>query len=107
MRLIDADDLRERFKERYMAALEWKNKTIFREKAEGEIAAYLECVRTLNAECTIDAVPVVRCKDCVYAKPFNAIWRLPKRNTLICTLNGGAEVAENDFCSFGRINETN
>ena len=54
---------------------------------------------------TIDAVEVVRCKDCVYAKPFNAIWRLPKRNTLICTLNDGAEVAENDFCSFARRKE--
>ena len=33
MRLIDADNLREKFKERYMAAVEWKNKTIFREES--------------------------------------------------------------------------
>ena len=31
MRLIDADELREKIKERYIRAIEWKNKMIFRE----------------------------------------------------------------------------
>ena len=83
MRLIDADKLLER------------------DKYDTMDRRIIAVSSILNAP-TIDAVPVVRCKDCVYAKPFNAIWRLPKKDNLICTLNDGAEVAENDFCSFGR-----
>ena len=94
MRLIDADDLKERFFERYMAALEWRNKTIFKEKANGEIAAYLECVRTLDTECTIDAVPVVRCKECKYFLAED------KGCDLFYAVS-----EEDDFCSFAKRKE--
>ena len=47
---------------------------------------------------TVDAEPVVRCKDCVYAKPFNKIWQLPKMDTLVCTYFENEEVDENFFC---------
>lgn len=64
MRLIDADELKRELKERYMAAVTWKNATLFfKEKAEGEIAAYLEAIRTLNNAPTIDAVPIGERKD--------------------------------------------
>lgn len=69
MRLIDADDLKEKLKERYMAAVVWKNATLyFKEKAEGAIAAYLECVRTLNNEPTIDPIKRAERKEdgCLY-----------------------------------------
>lgn len=107
MRLIDADGLKERFKERYMAALEWKNKTIFREEAEGAIAAYLACVRTLNSECTIDAVPVVRCKDCKYYAHDDfgtgeKYWCMHFVNT---ESNQLLTVDEYDYCSFGERKE--
>ena len=41
---------------------------------------------------------VVRCKDCVYAKPFNKIWQLPIMDTLVCTNFDNEEVDENFFC---------
>ena len=35
---------------------------------------------------TADVVEVVRCKDCFYAKPYNAVWYLPlKENNLWCS----------------------
>ena len=44
---------------------------------------------------TIDAVSVVRCKDCIYCGVFN-----------MCTYNGRMELmGENDYCSRGE-NET-
>ena len=87
MRLIDADDLREKFKERYMAAIEWKNKTIFREEAEGEIAAYLECVITLNNEPTIDPIKraewkedgaLYKCTNCGHTEGYYDMSYCPK-----------------------------
>lgn len=51
---------------------------------------------------TVDAVPVVRCKDCVYCKRFNDVWYLPKRDELLCTLYVETyHTTENDFCSRG------
>ena len=58
MRLIDADDLKEQLKQRYFAACDWKNKTAYKEKADGAISAFLEAVRTLNKAPTIDAKPI-------------------------------------------------
>lgn len=51
---------------------------------------------------TIDAEPVVRCKDCVYCKRFNDVWRLPKSDELLCTLYVETyHTTENDYCSRG------
>lgn len=49
---------------------------------------------------TIDAEPVVRCKDCHYAKPYNKIWQLPKRDTLVCTHFANDEVDNYFFCGY-------
>lgn len=49
---------------------------------------------------TIEAVDVVRCKDCHYAKPYNKIWQLPKRDTLVCTHFANDEVDNNFFCGY-------
>ena len=58
MRLIDADEQREKLIQRYFAAYDWKDKTVYKEKADGAIGAYIEAIRTLNNAPTIDAVPV-------------------------------------------------
>lgn len=57
MRLIDADELKEQLKERYEKAYKWRcETTLYKDKADGEIAAFLEAVRTLNNAPTVDAV---------------------------------------------------
>ena len=33
---------------------------------------------------TIDAVPVVRCENCIYGKPYNEVWYQPKRDSMWC-----------------------
>lgn len=50
---------------------------------------------TLNATPTVDAVQVVRCKDCKYA---DSIGNSSKNR--ICKLNRGL-MWEDDFCSYG------
>lgn len=51
---------------------------------------------------TVDAVEVVRCKDCVYCKRFNDVYQLPKLDVLICRYCCDEdEVTENDYCSWG------
>lgn len=54
----------------------------------------------------VDAVEVVRCKDCVYCKHFNDVWYLPKSDELLCTLHVETyHTTENDYCSRGEKNE--
>ena len=96
MRLIDADALLES------------------ERATGIYAGARGCGKTLLTICrnylhvhvinapTIDAVPVVRCKDCKHYKPgkyfkdINFCHRLP-----YYAEKGGLNVADDDFCSYG------
>lgn len=76
MRLIDADAFLERTKKDPLFPL------VERYGLSGVI----------EHEPTVDAVPVVRCKDCIY------------RSTLfmVCTYNGRCEpVNFDDFCSMG------
>lgn len=69
MRPIDADKLYDELKKRSDAALRW-----YREETDGEREAraeqtfttFCEVKLTLDEQPTIDAVPVVRCKDCKY-----------------------------------------
>ena len=54
----------------------------------------------INDAPTVDAVPVVRCKDCVH-------WREAVTNDkgfLICPASG-MEITDSDFCSYGERNE--
>ena len=45
---------------------------------------------------TIDAVPVVRCKDCTYKQEA----KVNKKGFLICPASG-MEITDDDFCSYG------
>lgn len=86
MRLIDADEI--------------KLPRGFFEKVDN-VPKFYEWLGTLP---TVDAVDVVRCKDCFYCRKYNEIWQLPKRDVLLCIrLYGGdgEEVSAEDYCSWG------
>lgn len=46
---------------------------------------------------TIDAVPVVRCRDCV----GRAFWEKDHNDVPVCLLSGLYVKSENDFCPYG------
>lgn len=52
---------------------------------------------TLNAIPTVDAVPVVRCKDCKHGHCYNEL--APSWECL--RYLGSQQVNENDYCSYG------
>ena len=50
---------------------------------------------------TIDAVPVVRCRECV----GRAFWEKDHNDVPVCLLSGLYVKSENDFCSYGERKE--
>lgn len=46
---------------------------------------------------TVDAVPVVRCKDCTYSRPFGAV-------VFLCTRYADSRL-KTDYCSYGKRKE--
>lgn len=54
----------------------------------------------IKAHPVVDAVPVVRCKDCVYGEEAKE----NERGFLICPASG-MEIVDNDFCSYGERKE--
>lgn len=55
----------------------------------------------IDEQPTVEAEPIVRCKDCVYCKAYNDVWYLPKKDTLFC-IKDEVEVNADDYCSWGR-----
>lgn len=95
MRLIDADNLLKIFDER-LKVYEGKDDT----KERYAYMAWLRSCHAIKDAPTIDAVEVVRCKDCKRAykrKPID-------KTAVLCELFG-AGMKDNDFCSFGERNE--
>lgn len=90
MKLIDADKLA-------------KNLTydIANRPIHGNFKITVASVRAAISNApVIDAVPVVRCKDCSY-------WKAAKVNAkgfLICPASG-MEITEDDYCSYGERKE--
>jgi hypothetical protein len=82
MRLIDADRLSENIYDNISAPYEDS-----REAKE-------ECLCAIEEAPTIDAVPVVRCKDCKYRDGT------PGQPNILC-----AQMHEDDFCSYGERKE--
>lgn len=82
MRLIDADALIEDLE------LLAKHQDSFRQ------SAILGIMHTVKAQKTIDAVEVVRCKDCK--------WLYDEMDDYCCRSHRGlARICENSFCSYG------
>ena len=87
MRLIDADEAYKVFTDYYHQRTEIQHEAL---------------KEALSKVPTVDAIEVIRCKDCVYCKRFNDVWYLPKRDELLCTLYVETyHTTENDFCSKG------
>lgn len=73
----------------YIKELEAENKQLRRERDQA--------VEELHRN--TDAVPVVRCKDCVYKASAEVIYGF-----LICPASG-MEICDDDFCSYGERKE--
>ena len=52
----------------------------------------------LHSAKPIDAVPVVRCRDC----KFRSSWMMNRNLRYICPESGMFPNCENDFCSYGK-----
>ena len=92
-RLIDADRYAEVL-ERYINAPHVK---VFGKYSDGMQIAISTCIELLNAQRTLDAVEVVRCKDCKHRDEYGT-----------CTppiISGYGydclSPEDNDFCSYG------
>lgn len=105
MRLIDADQMAVDESEAYMSAQVQITDDL---KWIVNFAAHSKIQRIIADTPTVDAVPVVRCRDCKYYKiselhpPFKFCFRLrhPTENRSV-----GYRFADDDFCSHGECRE--
>ena len=102
MRLIDADKFIERSKE----IIAEESKYEAGPASWARAVDYEEVIDEINEQPTIDAVPVVRCKDCTYCSHFTdghlecrLLYNLKPVATTYC------QMEENDFCSYGKEKE--
>lgn len=88
-RLIDVNALKEA----------WKDVAV-----DGATLSYIYGLfKSVDDAPTIDAVEVVRCKDCKHA--YYADNRVPHERTWVCERFMNEEINANDFCSFGERSE--
>ena len=93
MRLIDADKLLEIYKK-------WIPQLLSKED-EGDRRGVETCITVLEDMQTVDAVPVVRCRECKYRGTDDCIFHIkgePADEELLLKL-------DNDFCSYGERKE--
>lgn len=64
----------------------------------GEHHTAEDIIMMIKTAPTIDAVPVVRCKDC----KFRSSWMMNRNLRYICPESGMFPNGENDFCSYGK-----
>jgi hypothetical protein len=83
MRVIDADGLRRRI-------------VAFCTGCSTTYLTVENIVMMINQADTVDAVPAVRCRDCVYAQSA----KINKKGFLICPASR-MEITDDDFCSYG------
>ena len=95
-RLIDADSLEAEFRETKMSAVfpKWRNMDIIAKCSVIEYAKKVKSIVT-NAP-TVDAVEVVRCKDCIFFKKGQ-----PFKHKCKNMVGGMYYVSPDDFCSYG------
>ena len=89
MRLIDADKLLEIYKK-------WIPQLLSKED-EGDRRGVETCIMVLEDMQTVDAVPVVRCRECKHRGTDDCIFHIkgePADEELLLKL-------DNDFCSYG------
>lgn len=101
MRLIDADAALERVKLYSFYDVEWT--------CTGATVKHIIHDAIDNAP-TVDAVPIVRCKDCKFSREHNQDERYISCEALICTNSefidcGWNPVWPDDFCRYGERND--
>ena len=94
MRLIDDDKLLEIYKK-------WIPQLLSKED-EGDRRGVETCIMVLEDMQTVDAVPVVRCKDCVNGTVF-----VNKQGAeyVDCVLDDYSVRKPTDYCSYGKRKE--
>ena len=93
MRLIDADKLLENYK-KWIPQLSSK-------EDEGDRRGVETCIAVLEDTPAVDAVPVVRCRECKHRGTDDCIFHIkgePADEELLLKL-------DNDFCSYGERKE--
>lgn len=102
MRLIDADKFTEKCKE------------IIHEENDNSVKitwaiAYDNFIDEINEQPTVDAVPVVRCKDCIYCSKKDCWTESGKATLSSCWNEKGmfTYVLDNDYCSHGYRRDDN
>ncbi len=105
MRLIDADAYGEEMRERQTACIQWHDEVISSGDAVmiawvgGARSVFSETKLTLEKMPTIDAVEVVRCKDCKYYLNSNETCGLI--DTRLHSYLTDKVWTEDSFCSWG------
>ena len=64
----------------------------------GEHHTAEDVIMMIKTAPTVDAVPVVRCRDC----KFRSSWMMNRNLRYICPESGMFPNCENDFCSYGK-----
>ena len=88
MRLIDAETLEQKF-------IQVIASNIMAEKIHGGFACD-ELLPLIQMAKAVDAVPVVRCKECIFEKKAE----VNSKGYRICPASG-MEITDDDFCSYG------
>ena len=99
MRLIDADAYSAEMKQRQEACKEWLSglaDSELQNQAIGTLNAFVEAKLTIDSMPTVDAVPVIRCKDCKWYY----------RGGATCMFWDGANsMCGDDYCSRAEVKE--
>lgn len=83
VRLIDADALKEHFKEYTL-------------HSDIQVSLDRYALKVIEEEPTVDAVPVIRCKDCKHCMIFSMF---TDKWYVCCRNEKGVDVEAEDFCS--------
>ena len=89
MRLIDGDEIEELFREVISGIAKKQEMT---GNLEHMVRASAMVIEMLHDAPTVDAVPVVRCADCIRFRPDDEVWGW-------CTVLGKMRLK--DYCSYG------
>lgn len=96
MRLIDADALIEKFNEKANMA-----ECLVDERTAERFATFCALSDAVEQMPTVDAVQVIRCKDCTFGHFYNY-----KIGKMYCTHPAGLmEMTPTDFCSYAERKE--
>lgn len=106
MRLIDADKLNTSLSETVDAAIKWHEDClgeIMQNRSEAAITAFIECILRLKEQPTVDAVEVVRCKDCKHYALYVLLGQLQGWCERLCDNDKSLAIGteDDDFCSHG------